>query len=1126
MTRRPRAEDLGSLVVPQTPSISPDGSQVVYVLRSQDPQADRTVRTLWRVGRGGSGARALTSGLDDRCPSYSPDGTQVAFLRSQGGPAQLWILPAGGGEAEQLTTLAWGAGAPVWSPDGSRIAFTAPVDVAANDDETDEYAPRRRPAAAPVPVVTDRLDYQSDGHGLLGTIRSHLHVCDVDTATTRQLTEGCWHAGQPAWSPNGTQLVFPAASGADADLTSHSAVYLVDAALPGSRPRRIGKAGRFVSTACWAPDGQALVVVDHPSSPIGHARLLRMSLDGHVAELAPGLDRNVMVGAPGYPGAPPQLTADGRTVVFCIRDSGDTHVYATPAMGGTPTPLVAGTGRTVSGLAVAGNAATAAFVLSTPTSYGEVVTTDTHTATETVCTNHGDSLADVSPLPPVPRTFEISDGTTVHGWLIRDPEATGPGPLLLDIHGGPHNAWQAAADETHLYQQELAAQGWSVLLLNPRGSDGYGEAFFTALSGGWGRNDRADFLEPLDQLVAEGIADPRRLAVCGYSYGGYMTCYLTSHDQRFAAAIAGGMISDLADMAGASDAGHAVAVHELGGYPWTHADHYADMSPYTYIDRVQTPTLILHGQADLRCPVDQAKRWHAALRARGVTSRLVLYPDASHLFIVDGKPSYRIDASRRIVDWARRYAGRPSASGPEPVDTGHWQRRLETLAARHRVPGASLGILRLNGDGQDELVEAASGVTNRDTGVSVTTDTLFQIGSITKVWTATLVLQLVDEGRLDLDTPVSELLPDLRLADAKVAKTVTMRHLLTHTSGIDGDVFTDTGRGDDCLRAYVDQLARAGQNHPLGATWSYCNAGFVLAGRVVEKLTGITWDQALRDRIATPLGLRRTVTLPEDALLHRAAVGHTAPSGEDPAPATVWQLPRSMGPAGRVTATAADVLGFARLHLAGGLAPDGTRVLTEASATAMRDNQAELPDQYSLGDSWGLGWIRFGWDGHRLVGHDGNTIGQSAFLRLLPDAGLAVVLLTNGGHAQDLYHDLYTEIFTELASVHPPQPLAPPENPPEVDITPHIGTYQRASMRIDVYQRDRQPTLQTTVTGLLAELLPEPTKELPLTPVDASGNLFCVRDPEVDTPTPVTFYTLPTGEPYIHTGARAATKVS
>lgn len=197
--------------------------------------------------------------------------------------------------------------------------------------------------------------------------------------------------------------------------------------------------------------------------------------------------------------------------------------------------------------------------------------------------------------------------------------------------------------------------------------------------------------------------------------------------------------------------------------------------------------------------------------------------------------------------------------------------------------------------------------------------------------------------------------------------------------------------------------SRRPQNHPLGATFSYCNSGFVLAGRVIEKITGKTWDQVLTERIITPLGLIRTVTLPEQALLLRAAVGHIGEPDEPPRRTSVWGIPRSSGPAGIIVADVTDLLEFARMHLAGGVAGDGSRVLSERSVAEMQAKQADLPDVRSLGDSWGLGWMRFGWDAHRLFGHDGNTIGQSAFLRILPEQGLAVTLLSNGGNTKDLY---------------------------------------------------------------------------------------------------------------------------
>jgi CubicO group peptidase (beta-lactamase class C family) len=455
------------------------------------------------------------------------------------------------------------------------------------------------------------------------------------------------------------------------------------------------------------------------------------------------------------------------------------------------------------------------------------------------------------------------------------------------------------------------------------------------------------------------------------------------------------------------------------------------------------------------------------------------------------------------------------------LDATHWRGRLAELGERHRVPGAVLGILRVAEGRPDEGLKVATGILSLRTGVAATSDALFQIGSITKVWTATLVMSLVDAGLLDLDAPVVEVLPGLQLSDPEVTRRITVRHLLTHTGGIDGDVFTDTGRGDDCLERYVALLSDVAQNHPLGATWSYCNSGYSLLGRIIEQVTDSTWDRALRERLFAPLGLEHTVTLPEEALLFATAVGHIDEEGRQRV-APVWCLPRSVGPAGLVTSTAADVLAFARMHLCGGLAADGNRVLSARSVAAMASHQADLPDPYVLGDSWGLGWIRFGWGGHRLVGHDGNTIGQTAFLRLLPEQGLAVTLLTNGGQARDLYEDLFREVFSELAGVSMPHPLEPPTEPVAVDPSPYVGTYERASVRMEVLAADAdhaQARLRTTVTGTLAELSPEPPQEYAMVPV--GPDLFVVRPPESENWMPVTFYALPTGERYMHFGARA-----
>ncbi|AYY12201.1 serine hydrolase [Actinobacteria bacterium YIM 96077] len=1108
---------LDRLRTPSQPALSPDGTSVVYVVRMADLDADEDRTSLWRVPVHGGAARQLTGGPADSCPAWSPDGGAIAFVRAGGAVAQIHTLPADGGESVQVTALPGGAGAPVWSPDGTRIAFAAPVDTweadggggdRAGRDGNDHAARRAR-----APIVIDRLGYKADGTGLLRGHRKHLFVVDLRSSTVRQLTSGDWHASDPVWSPDGGTLAFGAPAGPDADLTGASAVYVVDADIDEPVPRLVGDPDGLATPVAWSPGGEDLLVVGSRKVGVGHTRLLRVPVAGGVpVDLTEQLDRNVMPGGPGYPGGLPRFH-DGHTVLFCARNRGCTQVYAVGLDGGEPELVVGGPGRVVSGLSVASGRA--AVVVSSPRSYGAVAVVDLETGVETVLND--DTPTDVEPFVAEERSFAISDGTVVHGWLIRDRRAPAPAPLLLDVHGGPHNAWSPVLDAEHVYHQMLAARGWTVLLVNPRGSDGYGEQFYTAAVGSWGLADEKDLLEPVDELVREGLADPERLAVSGYSYGGYMACWLTGRTDRFAAAVAGGVVTDLASMAGTSDEGRLLTELETRASAHGHPERLAAQSPLTYVAGVATPMLILHGLADHRCPAGQAEQWFAALRARGVPAELVLYPEAGHLFILDGRPSHRADYCRRIVDWLTHHTAKEPRVTVAELDRGHWERRLAELAKRCRVPGAALGIER-----GDETLEIGYGVANVDTGVDVTADTLFQIGSVTKVWTASVVMSLVDEGLLDLDEPLATYLPELVLSDREVTEQVTMRHLLTHTSGIDGDVFIDTGRGDDCLERYVARLADVPLNHPLGATWSYCNSGYSIAGRVIETLTGQVWDHAMKERLFEPLGLSRTVTLPEEALLHRTATGHVHEDDEPFRRAPVWGLERSGGPAGMITSTVGDVLAFARMHLAGGTAADGRRVLSERSVAAMRAHEAALPDTYTIAQSWGLGWFRLAWNGAELIGHDGNTIGQSAFLRIVPEQGLAVTLLTNGGFSRDLYESLVREVFRELAGIEMAAPLQPPDESATADVTPYAGTYERAGARIEVWQADTGPRLRLTITLEIAGI-DHPPREFDLIPV--RDRIFAVRAPGARTWTPVTFYTLDDGTPYLHMGVRATRKV-
>jgi CubicO group peptidase (beta-lactamase class C family) len=447
------------------------------------------------------------------------------------------------------------------------------------------------------------------------------------------------------------------------------------------------------------------------------------------------------------------------------------------------------------------------------------------------------------------------------------------------------------------------------------------------------------------------------------------------------------------------------------------------------------------------------------------------------------------------------------------LNAANWTARLNELATAARVPGAALGIW----SGGQEIL-AAHGVLNSATGVAVTPDSLFQVGSITKIWTATMIMQLVDEGLLSLDTTVSEALPGTRLGVPDVGGEVTVRHLLTHTSGIDGDIFTDTGRGDECVERYVDLLAGAASVFPPGTAYSYCNSGYVLLGRIIEVFDGQSWDESLRERLTAPLSIGKTVTLPEEAILHRAAVGHHRCG----TPVHVWGLPRSVGPAGLITATAGDLLTFARLHLDGGVTADGKRLLSEASAAAMQSACAAIPEFAAPGAAIGLGWRLSRWGDRTVIGHDGDTVGQSAYLRIDPEAGVAACLLTNAAESEALYRELFDEVFGTLTGVTMP---APPRPAPAgaggvADLERHAGRYERMSRRFEVAVRDGQLRIRLTMTGNLAALTNSEPEDLLLHRADSSGTRFVLRSRDDEPWVPLSFGQLSDGTPYIYLSGR------
>ena len=457
----------------------------------------------------------------------------------------------------------------------------------------------------------------------------------------------------------------------------------------------------------------------------------------------------------------------------------------------------------------------------------------------------------------------------------------------------------------------------------------------------------------------------------------------------------------------------------------------------------------------------------------------------------------------------------------EEIDAAHWQQRLDTIARENGVVGAMLGVLRLGDDGKDETVRVATGVLNANTGRKTTVDSLFQIGSITKTWTATVIMQLIEEGKIGLDQRIKDILPGFRLSADDLTDNVTIRHLLNHTSGLDGDVFVDTGRGDDNLAKYMAVLENAAQIFPVGASWSYCNSGFSILGRVIEVVTGQVWDDAMRERLFAPLGLTHTVTLPEQALLFDVAVGHLV-GLPNPKVTPVWSLDRNCGPAGNITTSVADLLAYARLHLCDGVTVDGKRLLGAESMSMMHAFSTVTPKTELTGETWGLGFTRLDWGGAQLYGHDGNTIGQSAFLRVYPAGRLAVALLTNGPGADGLYQRLCGEVFAELCGVAIQPTLELPDTPAEVDIAPWVGTYERAEVRIEIVDEPDGPLFRSTGKDELAEIEENPVIECRMVPIREGLYVAYVDERKMNLP--IWLFQLPTGDRYVHFSSRSTEK--
>jgi dipeptidyl aminopeptidase/acylaminoacyl peptidase len=633
--------DLALARIPGDPALRPDGSAAAIAVRNADPTTDDYTSQLWLVDtEGAQPPRQLTQGWRDAEPRWSPDGAWLAFVRAERaadgtvGKPQLWLLPAAGGEARRLTDHPLGVGGPVWSPDSGRLAYVARVPeegrYGTNDVKPDKEPPRR---------IT-RLSFRRDDFGFLDGRRAHVWTVDLSGASA-QVTHGDFDHEDVDWSPDGTLLTFVAA--------------------------RHDNAGNDLRSDVWvcAPDGTGLRALTSgglgPSQP-------RFSADGRLVcftGVALGADelravvRNESLWAVPVAGGTATRLTDEETYnlstrgrIGCVDDGvlypnehrGDVELLLVPYDGGQPRVLVGGR-RTVIGADLRAGVLVAS--VSDGRSWGELYACDP--AGERTLTGFNAeflSTVDIRPVEDIEAT--APDGYPLHGFLVR-PAGEGPHPLLLLIHGGPFTQYGASLfDEAQVY----AGAGYAVLMGNPRGSSGYGQAHGRAIVGDVGRASTVDLMALLDAALADPGLDPQRVGVMGGSHGGFMTTWLAAQEgHRFRAAISERAVNAIDSFTGSSDIGWFFADDLYG----SDVEQQRAQSPLTHADRITIPMLIVHSEHDWRCPIEQAQRLYVTLRRRGVPVEMLLFPGEGHELTRSGLPSHRVARFEAVLDWWSRW---------------------------------------------------------------------------------------------------------------------------------------------------------------------------------------------------------------------------------------------------------------------------------------------------------------------------------------------------------------------------------------------------------------------------------------------------------------------------------------
>lgn len=628
----------------QSIEASPDGKLAVVGIGVIDTVADAFTSDLWLLTPGTGEFRQLTrSDAGEYEPRFSPDGRQVAFLSSRDGYTLVFGLPLGGGEAAPLFEFEGDIDQFAWFPDGKHIAFIA---ADPEPEDSSEAPPQYRQYT--------RTYYKTNGGGFLDGRFSRLWVADLAAGNVRQLSGGDFDHESPAVSPDGRWVAFVSNRTADRDENRNTDVFLIPAA--GGTPVQVSREAGFADHPAWSPDGRTLAWLEQTTRNNygGHAFLWTAAVRG--AQISPprnltlGLDRSVTEGSYDEGGAPyPRWSADGKTLYVAIEDKARVHAYAIDAAGGNPRLLLGGD-RLVEFLTpVAGGFL---YGMTDATHLSDIYLADHGFSTPRQLTRLNESwFKEIKVLPTERFVFRSADGESVEGFVVKPADWT-PGkryPTILGIHGGPQWYYPASF---HSAFQVMAGRGYLAIYINPRGSTGYGMRFLDLVGGRYGHADDQDFMTALDTVIARGWADSTRLYLYGNSYGGIATNWLVTQTRRFRAAASGSGVSDYAASFGVDD-DHIEWIESMGGTPWQVPDNYRKQSPMTYVTRVTTPTIFLHGALDYICPVGESERMYLALRLLGVDSRLVIFPDENHNF--DARASSYPQRSKLVLEWFDQY---------------------------------------------------------------------------------------------------------------------------------------------------------------------------------------------------------------------------------------------------------------------------------------------------------------------------------------------------------------------------------------------------------------------------------------------------------------------------------------